>query len=275
MVSAHAEAEASEPVAASDRLVPIYPVLRHYSDMETEPVTPPERKRRSGLHIFMIVLVTVLVTAAATLWIAKAYIFPTEFKPVTLSAREEQALETKLQRLDSLEIASRSRGRNRTQSRTHSPDPPLDPAPPAEEALEPEPYSEAGAERTISLSERELNALLAKNTDLARKLAIDLSEDLVSAKLLVPVDPDFPILGGKILKVRAGLELAYREQRPIVILKGITIMGVPLPNAWMGGIKNIDLVEQYGTEEGFWKAFSDGVENISISEGKLNIELKE
>lgn len=275
MVSARAEAEASEPVAASDRLVPIYPVLRHYSDMETEPVTPPERKRRSGLHIFMIVLVTVLVTAAATLWIAKAYIFPTEFKPVTLSAREEQALETKLQRLDSLEIDSRSRGRNRAQSRTHSPDSPIDPAPPAEEALEPEPYSEAGAERTISLSERELNALLAKNTDLARKLAIDLSEDLVSAKLLVPVDPDFPILGGKILKVRAGLELAYREQRPIVILKGITIMGVPLPNAWMGGIKNIDLVEQYGTEEGFWKAFSDGVENISISEGKLNIELKE
>jgi hypothetical protein len=55
----------------------------------------------------------------------------------------------------------------------------------------------------------------------------------VSARLLVPVDPDFPILGGETLKVRAGLELAYRLGKPVVVLKGISVMGVPLPNAWM------------------------------------------
>jgi hypothetical protein len=81
--------------------------------------------------------------------------------------------------------------------------------------------------------------------------------------------------GGQTLKVRAGLELAYREGRPSVALRGIRIMGVPLPNAWLGGIKNIDLVREYGVKEGFWKAFADGVGDIRVEEGRLRIRLNE
>jgi len=40
-------------------------------------------------------------------------------------------------------------------------------------------------------------------------------------------------------------------------------MGVPIPNAWLGGIKNIDLVKEFGADKGFWKTFSDGVENLT------------
>ena len=83
------------------------------------------------------------------------------------------------------------------------------------------------------------------------------------------------MLGGKIVKVKAGLELAYRDGRPIVALRGISIMGVPLPNAWLGGIKNIDLVREYGAEEGFWQAFAAGVEDIRVEQGRLRIALKE
>lgn len=238
-------------------------LLIQYEPMETEASTGSEHGRRtSGFRIFLIVLVTVLVTVGITLGIVKYYLFPSEFKPVQLSAAEEQVLDAKLNRLDTLQTTSFPRSGDKT-------------APGNSGVLKPEPYSEAGANRTITLSERELNALLARNTDLARKLAIDLSDKLVSAKLLLPIDEDFPFMGGRILKVRAGLELAYREQKPIVILKGVSVMGVPIPNAWLGGLKNIDLVEQYGTEEGFWKAFADGVEDIRISEGNLNIELKE
>ena len=213
------------------------------------------QRRSSGLRTALIVLVTVLVTVAATLLVVKIYLFPSEFRPVHLNAREERVLDDKLERLDAL---GADPGRRDDTG-----------------ALVPERYSEAGADRTITLSERELNALLARNTDLARKLAIDLSDNLVSAKLLVPVDEDFPIMGGKILKVRAGLELAYRNNKPIVILKGISLMGVPIPNSWLGGLKNIDLVAEYGADAGFWKSFADGVSNISVSEGKLQIELKE
>ena len=217
--------------------------------------SPQPQRQSSGLRTALIVLVTVLVTVGATLWAVKIYLFPSEFRPVQLSAREEQVLDDKLERLETLGMGPGRHGDTGT--------------------LEPERYSESDTNRTITLSERELNALLAKNTDLARKLAIDLSDNLVSARLLVPVDEDFPVMGGKILKVRAGLELAYRNNKPVVILKGISLMGVPIPNAWMGGVKNIDLVAEYGADAGFWKSFAAGVNNISVSEGKLRIELRE
>jgi hypothetical protein len=216
------------------------------------------------LQVLGIVLAVIVVTVIATGFVLRTYIFPREFKPVTLNSKEEHVLNAKLERLDPLRTA----GTRSTRSQTHGERRTRD-------ALEPERYTEEDASRQIVLAEKELNALLAKNTDLARKLAIDLSDNLVSAKLLVPVDEDFPILGGHVLKVRAGMELAYEAGKPIVVLRGVSVMGVPIPNAWLGGIKNIDLVKEFGAEEGFWTAFAAGVEDIRVAEGSLRIQLKE
>lgn len=143
-----------------------------------------------------------------------------------------------------------------------------------EKWLRPERYNEAGAKREVNFSERELNAMVANNHDLAKKLAVDLGDDLVSARLLVPVDQDFPLLGGKTLRVSAGVEMAFRDTKPVVILKGVSIMGVPIPNAWLGGLKNIDLINEFGDEKGFWSGFAEGVDNIRVEEGQLKIKLK-
>ena len=48
--------------------------------------------------------------------------------------------------------------------------------------------------------------MVASNPEFARRFAIDLSGKLASAKLLVPVDPDMPVLGGKTLRFSAGVE---------------------------------------------------------------------
>lgn len=232
--------------------------------MTTETPTEQPATRR-GPNTLLIVLITIIVTAALTFWFVRSYIFPSEFKPVELSASEEQVLAEKLERLDTLQTR-RTRGSAKAAERIEAEQ---------QDYLEPEAYSEAGASRTISLSERELNGLLAKNTDMAKKLAIDLSEDLMSAKLLIPVDEDFPIMGGQILKVRAGMELAYRDGRPVAVLKGVSVMGVPVPNAWLGGMKNIDLVEHYGDASGFWSTFAAGVDNIRVEDGNVTLMLKE
>jgi plasmid maintenance system antidote protein VapI len=145
----------------------------------------------------------------------------------------------------------------------------------SEGRLVPEEYVENPEKRNIQMSERELNAIVASNSDIAKRLAIDLSDDLASAKLLIPVDPDFPMLGGKTLRVSAGLEIAYRNELPVVILRGVSIMGVPIPNAWLGNLKNVDLVEQFGTDPGFWSSFSAGVDLIEIDDGQLRIKLRE
>jgi len=226
-----------------------------------------DSKRFGGLQVFGLIVVTVIITAGVTILVFKTYFFPSEFKPVTLNRHEAQVLTTKLEKLDSMGTDLNKKDIPNKRSKSDRLDP--------HGALEPEPYSEKNIRREIIFTERELNALLAKNTDLARKLAIDLSDDLVSAKLLLPVDEDFPVLGGKTLRVRTGVAFTYDRGKPVVILKGITIMGVPIPNAWMGGIKNIDLVKEFGTEKGFWKTFSDGVDNIKVEEGLLKIKLKE
>lgn len=217
----------------------------------------------TGLQVVGIVATAMLLTIVATLLIVKIWFFPQPFEPVVLSPAEEQRLEQKLERFEQW-------GRGSTAVR---------PAPkrtdPAGEDLQPEAYSEAGASREIRLTEREINGMIAQNADLATRMAVDFSNDLVSVKMLIPIDPDFPFFGGKILKIKAGAELAFRQGQPVVILRGISVMGVPMPNAWLGGLKNIDLVQLFGADPGFWRGFADGVAAIQVRDGSLLIILKE
>ena len=227
------------------------------------------RKRFGCLHVFGLLILGAIITAAVIVLVFKTYLFPSEFKPVTLSPLEEKVLTGKLENLDSIGVGV-------TSPKNDSPETSPKTGRSAPNAtLEPEPYSEKGLKREIVFMEKELNALLAKNTDLAKKLAIDLSDDLISAKLLLPLDDDFPILGGKTLRVKAGVVFSYDQGKPVIILKGITIMGLPIPNAWLGGIKNIDLVEEFGDRTGFWKTFSEGVEDIKVENGFLKLKFKE
>jgi len=231
--------------------------------MQTEFEQKTPKRRFGWLQVMGIVIVTILISVIATLWLIQTYVFPTKFKPVELDKQETQALQHKLDQLEQIQLELP----NEQSSITKPPNSSL--------PLEPEPYHEKNAVRELFFTEKELNALLAKNTDLAQKLAIDLSDNLMSAKLLVLLEPEFPVLGGKTIKVNAGVELGYAEGKPILILRGISIMGVPLPNAWLGGIKHVDLIKEFGAQPGFWKAFADGIEHINVDNGNLKIKLKE
>jgi len=228
-------------------------------------ISPSEKptQNRGCLKTLGIMLITVIISVIATVFVINYYLFPKQLEPVELSQREESVLNTKLKQFGLPTLPSSTVGS------------PAEVASNTTNTLEPEPYSEVNAKREIIFSEKELNAMLAKNTDLADKVAIDLADNLASVKMIIPLDPDFPILGGKTLKANSGAELAYANGRPIVILKGVSIWGVPIPNAWLGNLKNVDLVKEFGGDEGFWKSFSDGVENIRVSEGQLIIKLKE
>ncbi|MCP4270590.1 MAG: arginine N-succinyltransferase [Gammaproteobacteria bacterium] len=219
-----------------------------------------------GKHIAWIVLGTILLTAAVTYWVVRTYIYARDFEPVVLSQTEQQQLNKKLVTLgyqpDPMQTNANNKNNKENDFDTNG-------------RLIPQKYSEDVGARDLSFSEKELNSLVASNTDMAKKLAIDLSQDLVSARILVPVDKDFPVLGGKTLRVSAGVEIAYKDGRPRVVLKGVTVMGVPIPNSWLGGLKNIDLISEFGDEQGFWKGFSEGVENIHVEDGELKIKLKE
>jgi hypothetical protein len=236
------------------------------TDMDSSSSVNNVEQPKKGLgcfSVFGLMLLSVVISVAVTVWVLNFYLFPKRFEPVELSSGEQQVLQQKLDVFESFAATE--------------PDAVI--AGPSQDVptgtLQPLPYTEQGANRTLSLTERELNGILANNTELADKFVVDLSDDLVSARLRIPMDPDFPFFGGKTLKARAGIEIKFEQQRPIVVLKGISVMGVPVPNAWLGGIKNIDLVQQFGQTEGFWKAFSGGVEYVKVVDGTLQISLKE
>jgi len=216
---------------------------------QAEPAAAADTAHVRRRTVVWIVLATVIVTVGVT-WIVRTYVFPGAFRPVELSARETQTLDDKLAQLG---------------------DTPGAPA----GTLEPEPYREDAARRAVSFSERELNALIAHDPDLAQRVALDLSDDLASVRLLVPMEPDFPLVGGRTLRIDAGLELAFRAGRPVAILRGVSIMGVPLPDAWLGNLKNVDLVQEFGDAGGFWQAFAAGVEDVEVVDGALRVRLKE
>jgi hypothetical protein len=208
--------------------------------MSNDPVVPAAPSRRfSGWQVALFTLLGVVLSVALTLFIGYRMLFPRAFSPIELSQREQAALDEKLQR------------------------------------LEPERYSEAGPSRELHFTEKELNSLVARSHDMAQRLAIDLSDNLASARLLVPLPPDFPLFGGQTLRVNAGLQLAYTSGRPVVVLQGVSVMGVPIPNAWLGGLKNVDLVQEFGGGQGFWQTFADGVESIEVQDGELQLVLKE
>jgi hypothetical protein len=209
----------------------------------------------NGWRTFGIVVITVAITAGVGYWAVTQYLFPSSFTPVVLSEKDQQRLDHKLERLGGSAVSATNKSQKSD--------------------LEPEPYSEVGASREIHFTEKELNAMLANSTDLASKLVIDLSDNLASAKLLVDLDPDFPFIGGKTLKVTAGMEISLINGKPSAILKGVSVWGVPLPNAWLGNMKNTDLNKEFSQSGGFWQALNEGIEEIEVKEGKLRIKLRE
>lgn len=228
---------------------------------EAEPGAP-SRDGFSGRQVLGILALAIALTMGATWWFVRTFVYARDFTPVELSQAERRELGAKLRVLgiDPVEVLPRPKEADEFD---------------AEGRLVPEKYAEDPGRRDVQLSERELNAMVASNPAFARRFAIDLSDRLASAKLLIPVDPDMPVLGGKTLRLTAGLELDYRQERPVVILRGVSVMGVPIPSAWLGGLKNVDLVGEFGGDPGFWKSFSDGVELIEIRDGELRVKLRE
>jgi len=209
----------------------------------------------SGKQVFIIVLLTLLVAIVLTYFVLQRLVFAKEFKPVQLSQTETIVLNEKLQALGfqpDTTVASNepvgAQGENKSiKGKNHDEDEP---------DLTPEPYTEDASKREIFFTERELNGMLAKNTDMEKRVAIDLANDLASAKMILPMDPDFPFIGGKRIRINTGLGLSFANDKPVVILKGVSVMGVPIPNAWLGNLKNIDLVSEFGDDSGFWNTFA-------------------
>ncbi|MDT3778294.1 arginine N-succinyltransferase [Nitrospira sp. MA-1] len=220
------------------------------------------RRKFSGKQVILVVGLAMLVMAlGVVLWINQ-YVNAAMFPPTRLGESEQQVLNVKMAHLLHTADSPSSSMSQPPSSTVNLP-------------IEPVPYSEADASRQIQLTEREVNALIATDSYMARHMAVDMSDDLLSVQLVVPVKHEMPLVGGRMLKVNFGLALSYADGKPVVAMRGISLGGIPLPSAWWGDIKNTNLVEEFGGSGGFWDQFSKGVKDMKVQDGQLYVMLKE
>jgi hypothetical protein len=200
----------------------------------------------------------VVLTALLTGWWVKRNLAAEPFEPVALTPVEQVDLEAKLQQLNLPED-------------TQSPVPV--PAEPDDGPLPP--YAEPETARRVVLTEKELNAMLANQTDFGSSARMDLSPGLMTLELLVPMEEGVPLVGGRTLRLTSGLALRVADGQLSLAVRGISLGGIPLPGAWWGDIKNQDLVQTFGENGGFWDAVSRGVASVEVMDGELVLELRE
>ncbi len=222
-----------------------------------QPGSSPAMKKHSPLLLgcagLLLLLFLIATTVAITFWWIQRPI-----RPVVLSAQENATLETKVRELESRSVPI---GRDSTPS-FHSA-PAAAGSPVQQSAYVP-------GSTTIKLTEREINGLLNKNTDLGNKVRLEFDKDAVNAYMAIPVPEDFPVGAGTTFRMRGRFRISIGgEGRPYAVLEDVTIFGLSLPKEWLGGIKGENLLGE---------ALGDGpvvqgIKSLKVEPGALILEV--
>ena len=232
--------------------------------METLPVPPPAhsspasadrpiiRQGPSGKKILLITLgVFVLgcgLAAATTAWWIKRNIYASPIQPVSLTQNEQQALDAKIH---VLEAGTAPAGQPE--------------ASPGEQ------------ERTLVITAKEINAYLASQ-QLGETVKVQLGSDSISATMLVPVPQDsgLPLVSGTTLRLSLSMGARMNEAKKVALeVKDVRVGGIPVPNAWLGDIKGVNLTDDSLQNDPGLQRFLAGIQSLKITPDGLRVVLAE
>lgn len=220
-----------------------------------DPAGTPIPKRRPwllyGCGLVLGLVLLVCATVAITVWYIQRPI-----KPVVLSAAETAAVETKLQNF------SEPTGEVK---RTLIPE--------AEKTQTETDRPYVPGSKVLRLTERELNGLLNANTDLGNTVRLEFGRDAINAYVAAPIPEDVPILGGKMFRARGRFRVAVTNgAAPYLILEDVTVFGLSLPQAWLGGLKGQNLLaDAMGERNG--APVLKGIKSLRVEPGALVMEV--
>lgn len=212
--------------------------------------TPPPAVsswKKPALIFTGIVLSCCLLTAVATVWWVKHNIYASPLHPVQLSQTEKTDLDAKLAKLEL-----------------------------SEEVVPPEaPAKTDGDPRTISISSKEINAFLA-NQGIGEQVKLEVTRNRIAANFLLPIDKDAPLFAGTTLRIRLALNALMNENGKLVVkVDDVSLGGIPLPNAWLGDIKGLDLITSNIGEDPALERFAAGIKEFRLENGHVHIVLNE
>ena len=178
-----------------------------------------------------------IAAGSATWWYQRNF-NASAFKPVQLSVTEQKVVEDKLATLDGA--------------------PPSDPS------------------KTIVLNEREINGYLQQQ-GLGEKVKVSINDGKVAATVLAPVENDVPLFGGHTLRLKVAFNTKLDDQRRFALsLADVSISGISLPNAWLGGLKGLNLLSSSDSgNPDLVKGFAAGIKDFQMRNGEMRIVLNE
>jgi hypothetical protein len=234
---------------------------------------PPAAKRNrfllylgGGLLAF---LVLVVATLAITLWWIQRPI-----KPVVLSPREKAVVDQKIQRLETGDAAGQRSTDRAANSRRQS----ISPVSPRSIGAEDDGKQlriYVPGSKALKLTEREVNGLLNVNTDLGNSVRLEFAQDAINAYLAVRIPEDFPIGGGRMFRARGRFRVSLGNgDKPYAILEDVTVLGLSLPKAWLGGLKGENLIGEAMTGKN-QSPLLKGIKSLRVEPGALVLEVED
>ena len=202
------------------------------------------------------VLLMAGAAALAVWWIRQP------IRPVVLSAQEKATVEEKIKEL---EVRSVPLVPAEAPARPAASISPVKPP-----ASGDRPY--VPGSKTLLLIEREINGLLNMNTDLGDKVRIEFGRDAVNAYLAIPIPEDFPIGAGTTFRMKGRFRVSIGGGgKPFAVLEDVTVFGLSLPKAWLGGIKGENLLgDALGGGAGV-----GGIKSLKVEPGALVLEVED
>jgi hypothetical protein len=195
-------------------------------------------------------------------------------KPVVLSAQEKAVVDQKLRRLEDGTAPDRNPTTGKTTpsgAKTVTP-PSLSGSGPEDDARNLRVYIPGS--KVLKLTEREINGLLNSNTDLGKAVRLEFAQDAINAYLAVRIPDDFPIGGGQMFRARGRFRVSLGNGgEPFAILEDVTVFGLSLPKAWLGGLKGENLIGEAMSGRKQWAL--KGIKSLRVEPGALVLEVQD
>ena len=125
-------------------------------------------------------------------------------------------------------------------------------------------------ESTLSFTEKELNAWIAQDEELAEMLRVELDTDHITAIFRFPS----PFDEKKNVKVSAALRVVHSEEQLEIRLSKVKCGAFRIPNAWLGELATENLVETF-LEGQSSEAFLRGIKSIRVTDDAFIFEAAE
>ena len=224
---------------------------------------PSPLKKRNPLLLgcggLLLVLALLAATAAGTIWWMQRPI-----TPVVLSESEKAVVEQKIKHLGMGSGTQRSSAGSTIKNQDPTQGPPITISP-----------SYIPGSKVLKLTDREANGLLNLNSDLGKMVRIEFAQDAIHAYFAIPIPEDFPIGAGMVVRARGRFKVSIGPNgTPYAILDDITLFGISLPKAWLGGIKGENLLgEAMGGKAGM--PVFGGIKSLHAEPGALVLEVQD